>query len=170
MYGDETRAKTILHTALFAALITVGGWISLPIFAVPFTLQSLFVILAAAVMHKKSIYPALLYVAAGLLGLPVFHNGLSGIGVLLGPTGGYLLGFILAAYTAGALFAKGKDIPAAVSAVILYDTAAVLWFMLTASASLPAAFLACVLPYLAGDAVKAAAAVLISRRLRRLYD
>ena len=170
MYGDETRAKTILYSALFAALIAVGGWISLPIFAVPFTLQSLFVILAAAVMHKKAVYPALLYVAAGLLGLPVFHNGLSGIGVLLGPTGGFLLGFILAAYVAGLLFAKGKDILAAVSAVLLYDAVAVLWFMLTASASLPAALIACVLPYLAGDAVKAAAAVLISRRLWRLHD
>ncbi|MBO5118828.1 biotin transporter BioY [Methanocorpusculum sp.] len=170
MYGDETRAKTVLYTALFAALIAVGGWISLPVFAVPFTLQSLFVILASCVMHKKAVYPVLLYVGAGLLGLPVFHNGLSGIGVLFGPTGGFLLGFIPAAFISGVLFAKEKDIAAAVSAVLIYDAAAVLWFMLTASASFPAAFIACVLPYLAGDAVKAAAAVLAARRLRRMHD
>lgn len=168
MYGDERRSKTVLYTALFAALITVGGWISLPVFAIPFTLQSLFVLLAAAVLHKKAVYPVLLYVAAGLLGLPVFHNGLSGIGVLLGPTGGYLLGFILAAYAAGLLFSKGKDIAACAAAVLLYDAAAVLWFMLTASASLPAALIACVVPYLAGDVLKAVVAVLAVRRLRRL--
>ena len=56
MYGDETRAKTVIYTALFAALTAVGGWISLPVFAVPFTLQSLFVILASCVMHKKAVY------------------------------------------------------------------------------------------------------------------
>ncbi|MBE6506837.1 MAG: biotin transporter BioY [Methanocorpusculum parvum] len=170
MYGDETRSKTILFTALFAALITAGGWISLPVFAIPFTLQSLFVILAAAVMQKKAVYPLLLYVAAGLFGLPVFHNGLSGIGVLLGPTGGYLLGFICAAFFAGLLFSRKKDITAALSAVIIYDAAAVLWFMLTASASFPAAVTACVLPYLAGDIVKAVAAVFAVNRLRRLHD
>ena len=60
MYGDEERAKTLVNTAVFAALITAGGWISIPLFAVPFTLQTLFVFLAAAIMKERAVFPALL--------------------------------------------------------------------------------------------------------------
>lgn len=170
MYGDEKRAQTLINSAVFAALITVGGWISLPLFAVPFTLQTFFILLAAAVMKERAVYPVLLYLAAGTLGLPVFHNGTAGLGVILGPTGGFLLGFIPAALFAGLLFSRRRDVPAVISAILLYDICGMLWFMLTASASLPAAFIACVLPYLAGDILKGAAALFAAKRLRRVLN
>ncbi len=92
------------------ALITVGGWISIP-FIVPFTLQTLFVLLAASVMKKYAVIPAALYVLFGTLGLPLFHNGTAGIGILLGPTDGFLIGFILMAFTAGLFFSKKPCLP-----------------------------------------------------------
>ncbi len=51
MYGNEKRSSLIIYSAVFVALITVGGWISIP-FVVPFTLQTMFVLLAASVMKK----------------------------------------------------------------------------------------------------------------------
>ena len=57
MYGDEKRSALLTYSAVFTALITVGGWISVP-FVVPFTLQTLFVLLAASVMKKYAVVPA----------------------------------------------------------------------------------------------------------------
>jgi len=168
MYGDEKRAETIISTAVFAALITVGGWLSIPLFAVPFTLQTLFVILAAAFMKERSVLPVLLYAAAGLLGLPVFHNGAAGIGVLFGPTGGFILGFIPAALIAGFLFGRRMYFAAVISAILIIDICGMVWFMITADASLASAFTACVLPYIPGDILKGAVAVAASKRLLRV--
>ena len=171
MYGDEKRAETIISTAVFAALITVGGWLSIPVFAVPITFQTLFVILAAAFMKERAVLPVSLYVTAGLIGLPVFHNGAAGVGVLFGPTGGFILGFIPAVLAAGFLFGKKMDVTAVISAILITDICGMLWFMITADASLPAAFVACVLPYIPGDIIKGVVAVAASKRLSRiLYD
>ena len=58
-------------------------------------------LLAGAVMKRYAVIPVSLYVILGALGLPLFHNGITGLGVLLGPTGGYLIGFIVAALISG---------------------------------------------------------------------
>jgi len=87
-------------------VIAVGSWISIPLGPVPFTLQTLFVILAGTVMKRYAILPAALYMVLGAINLPVFHNGLAGIGVLLGPSGGYIIGFILAAGIVGFAYEK----------------------------------------------------------------
>ncbi len=65
--------------------------------------------LAASVMKKYAVIPTALFVLFGTLGLPLFHNGTAGIGVLLGPTGGFLIGFILMAFIAGLFFSKKKN-------------------------------------------------------------
>ena len=86
---------------LFTALIAVGAFVAIPLGPVPFTLQPLFVLLARLTLGAR--LGALSVVAYLILGLmaPVFHSGTSGLGVLLGPTGGYLLGFVLGAMVAG---------------------------------------------------------------------
>src|SRR5512136_390785 len=101
MFGDLDRSRKIGYSAVFIGLITLGSWISVPWIPVPFTLQTLFVLLAGAVMKRYAVIPVSLYVILGALGLPLFHNGIAGIGVLLGPTGGYLIGFIFAALATG---------------------------------------------------------------------
>ena len=107
MFGDLRRSRRVAYTAAFIGLITLGGWISVPFVPVPFTLQTFFVLLAAAVMKREAVIPVTLYVLLGTLGLPVFHNGVAGFGVLLGPTGGYLAGFIPAALIAGIAYESG---------------------------------------------------------------
>lgn len=169
MYGDEKRSALLMYSAVFTALITVGGWISVP-FVVPFTLQTLFVLLAASVMKKYAVIPAALYVMFGTLGLPLFHNGTSGLGILLGPTGGFLIGFIPMAFIAGVFFSKktrAADISGMVLGTLVCYFCGTLWFMVSAGASLPAALITCVIPFIAGDAVKIAAAEMVTLRLRK---
>ena len=110
MYGNEQRSHLISLTAAFVALIAVGGWVSLPIPPVPVTLQTFFVLLAAVVMGRSAVLPVSVYLLLGTLNMPVFHNGLAGIGVLLGPTGGYLIGFIPAVLVAGLAYEQDNRI------------------------------------------------------------
>ncbi|MDD5188946.1 MAG: biotin transporter BioY, partial [Methanoregula sp.] len=101
MFGDLQRSRIVAYSAAFVALITMGSWVSIPFFPVPITLQTLFVLLSGAVMKRYAVIPVSLYILFGAIGLPVFHNGIAGIGVLLGPTGGYLLGFLPVALIVG---------------------------------------------------------------------
>lgn len=169
MYGSELKAKTLIYTAVFTALIAVGGWISVPLLMVPFTLQTLAVLLAAAVMKRRAILPAALYVLLGTLGLPLFHNGTAGPGILLGPTGGFLIGFMLMAFTAGWFFERGKiptDIAGLVLAGLLSYACGVGWFWFSTGSGFIAAVAACMIPFLIGDIIKSVAAEIVLIRLR----
>ena len=103
MYGDEERTRTITYTGIFIALFAVGGYITIPMIPVPFTLQTLFVILSGAVMRKKAVIPVLLYIVLG-------NQFTAGPGVLLGPTGGYRIGFIFAALIVGYLYGSPEQV------------------------------------------------------------
>jgi len=169
MYGNEKRSQLIIFSAVFVALITIGGWISIP-FIVPFTLQTLFVLLAAAVMKKYAMIPTTLYVLFGTLGLPLFHNGTAGIGILLGPTGGFLIGFIVMAFIAGLFFSKKSvpfDLIGLCLATLVCYIFGVAWFMISSGATLWAALISCMLPFIAGDIIKIAVTELVTLRLRK---
>lgn len=168
MFGHEGRSLLISSTAAFIALITAGAWISIPFFPVPLTLQTLFVLLSGVVMKRDAFLPAALYVALGALGLPIFHNGLSGIGVLLGPTGGYLLGFIPAAGICGYAYMRREAavrIAGILAATTVIYACGLLWLMYSASLAFPQALFAGVLIFLPGEALKVAAAYLIGARI-----
>jgi biotin transport system substrate-specific component len=100
MFGDAARAERAALTATLVALIGAGAWVSVPFVPVPLTLQTLFVLLSGVLLRRWGFLPPLCYLALGALGLPVFHNGLAGIGVLLGPTGGFVIGFVVAGLVA----------------------------------------------------------------------
>lgn len=168
MFGDPERAKGIAYSAAFIGLITLGSWISVPFIMVPFTLQTLFVLLAGAVMKRYAVIPVVLYVVLGTLGLPVFHNGLAGAGVLLGPTGGYLVGFILAVLVAGIAYeynSRAVRIGGIILATLVIYLSGVTWLMYSLDLKLFPAVAAGVIPFIAGDAIKACAAYVIAERL-----
>lgn len=167
MFGDIRLANRVAFTAAFIGLIALGSWISIPFFTVPLTLQTLFVFLAAIVMKREAVIPVTLYIVLGALGLPLFHNGLAGIGVLLGPTGGYLAGFILAAGIAGIACEQGLKvlrIVGIVSATAVIYACGTGWLMVSTGMGLIPALVIGVLPFLPGDAVKAYAACRIAER------
>ncbi|MDD4833950.1 MAG: biotin transporter BioY [Lutispora sp.] len=101
--------KEIILVSLFTALITIGSKITIPSPIVPFTLQTMFVALSGMLLGARlGSISMLVYVILGLIGLPVFTKG-GGIGYILSPTFGYLIGFIVAAYIIGKTVEKMKD-------------------------------------------------------------
>lgn len=102
VYGSErtNRTKTIVMTALFAALVAVGAFIQIPTLSVPITLQFAFCLMTAHVMGTKGGNSVAIYVAMGLVGLPVFTGG-GGIMYVLKPSFGYLIGMIAGTYLCG---------------------------------------------------------------------
>lgn len=168
MFGDLRRSRTIAYTAAFTGLIALGGWISIPCVPVPFTLQTLFVLLAGVVMKRKAVVPVALLILLGVLGLPVFHNGLAGIGILLGPTGGYLIGFMAAAYAVGWAYESTRPtvrIVGLVGGTLLIYAGGVAWLMLSLHLPFATAAATGALPFVIGDTIKAAAAYIIADRL-----
>jgi biotin transport system substrate-specific component len=91
-------------TLTFVMLISIGAQIEIPIQPVPFTLQTFFVLLAGALLGKRNGAISMgIYLILGVIGLPVFSSGAFGLVKLLGPTGGYLLSFPIAAFVVGYL-------------------------------------------------------------------
>jgi biotin transport system substrate-specific component len=158
----------VAFSAAFIALITLGSWIAIPFFPVPLTLQTLFVLLAGTVMKRHAVIPVTLYILLGAFGLPVFHNGIAGIGVLLGPTGGYLAGFIPAALVTGFTYERPSNpvrmagLAAASGIILIAGTA---WLICSTGMAPAAAVLAGLVVFLPGDAVKTYAAYRIAQHL-----
>ncbi len=156
--------------ALFSALLSVSAYIALPVGSVPFTLQVYVVLLAGMVLGPR--LGALSVVAYLLLGLaaPVYSGGTSGLGVLLGPTGGYLFGFIAAVVVTG-LIAGSPDagLPRLLTAGLvglapIYVLGAA-WLALQLRLTPGAAVTSGVAPFIWVDIVKSIAAAFTARAL-----
>jgi biotin transport system substrate-specific component len=113
--------RNIALGALFAALIAVGAFVTIPMFgSVPFTLQVLFVLLAGLVLGPRlGALSVIVYLLVGLVA-PVYAGSTSGLGHLFGPSGGYLFGFVIAAAVAGLIgrHARRGSVPGLVMAVL----------------------------------------------------
>ena len=95
---------------LFSAFVALTAQVEIPLWPVPLTLQTLGVLFTGAVLgSRRGALALLLYLTEGALGLPVFAGGASGVGYMLGPTGGYLVGFVIAAGVVGWLAQRGWD-------------------------------------------------------------
>jgi len=151
-----------------SALIALAAQVSLPLpfSPVPVTGQTFAVLLIAAALGSR-LGPATvaLYVAEGLVGLPVFAGGAAGPARLAGPTGGYLAGFVLAAFVVGLLAERGWDrrVGTCILAMLAGEVAIyALGLAWLSRFPLPVGLLeAGLLPFLAGDAYKLAAAALV---------
>jgi biotin transport system substrate-specific component len=88
--------------ALFSALFAFSSYLTIPLGPIPFTAQSIFILLAGLLLGSTmASLSVMLWLLLGVFGLPVFARGSGGLGVFFSPTGGYLLGYILMAYMAG---------------------------------------------------------------------
>ncbi|UUX93933.1 biotin transporter BioY [Methanoplanus endosymbiosus] len=168
MYGDERRTLLITGTAAFIALMAVGANIVIPMFPVPITLQTLFVLLAGAVMKRYAVIPVILYVILGIAGLPVFHQFASGPGVLMGPTGGYMAAFIPAVVIVGLAYERKNRnlrILSLVFASMLILFCGTLWISVSSGITVLQAAVVGFLPFVFGDLIKSGAAFIIAERL-----
>jgi len=152
----------------FAALTFAGANIVIPLQPVPITLQTLFVLLAGALAGRGwGAGSQTLYVGAGALGLPIFAGGLSGWGILTGPTGGYLVAFAVAPLVVGALIHRHASILWQVG-VFLLGTAVIFALGLAHLAlfythDLGGALAVGLFPFVPGAAFKIVAAISIYR-------
>ena len=178
-HKTKIRTLDMAYMALFAVLMAVCSWISLPLGPVPFTLQTFAVFLAVWVLGgRRGTITILVYILMGAVGLPVFSNFSGGIGQLMGATGGYILGFLgsaLVMWAMEALLGK-KTWVLAVSMVlglVVCYAFGTFWFMqVYARTSGPVGVMAalgwCVFPYILPDLSKIALALLLGNRLSRV--
>lgn len=104
------NTRNLILVSMFAALTAVGAFIKIPIPYVPFTLQYMFCALAGMILGSRlGALSQIVYVAIGLMGLPVFAEG-GGISYIFKPTFGYLIGFIAAAFVIGKIREKTKEL------------------------------------------------------------
>jgi biotin transport system substrate-specific component len=176
------KLKTIF-IALFAAIICMGAFIAIPTgpSGIPIVLQNMFVILTAVLLGGfAGALPSLLFLVAGTLGLPVFSGGTGGIAHLLGPTGGFLFGYVLGALVASLIAGKPKSeskitlktvlrltLATVVGFIVLYIPG-VIYFMYLTKSTLSVALASCVIPYIPGCIIKMILTVLLSLKLRPL--
>lgn len=171
------KVRNMALCALFAALIAVCAWISIPMGDIAITMQTFGIFLTLGVLGgKRGTVSVAVYLLLGIVGLPVFSGFQGGVGALLGVTGGYIAGFLAAAliYWLITAFGKQKDIFRLLGMVVgllacyLFGT---LWFQFGylsyGGLSFGAVLLKCVVPYLLPDAAKLMIAWLLSRRLRQ---
>ena len=164
----------MVFASLFAALTAAGAYIQIPIpfSPVPVTLQVFFVLLAGSMLKSKwGSLSMVVYTLLGVAGLPVFAGGSSGIGVLLGPTGGYIFGFIAAAFIVGKLAEKAEHAEKsglAINAlnmstgILIIYALGVFQLMLVAEVGLWTAITLGVIPFIPGEIVKTAVAAYIA--------
>lgn len=174
--SQRSALKTvdIVYIGIFAALMAVCSWISIPAPAplVPFTLQTFGVFLAVCLLGGfKGTLAVLIYILLGALGLPVFAGFKGGVGILFGSTGGYIIGFLFSALTmwfcehllGKKLWSYAVSMLLALLVCYAFGTA---WFMIVYSrTSGPASLLTvlgwCVFPFIIPDLLKIALALFI---------
>jgi biotin transport system substrate-specific component len=173
---DRSAALELTTSALLAALLAASAVLAVPVGAVPLTLQTLVLVLVALTQRPgRAALSVGVYLAAGVVGLPVFSGMRGGLSVLLGPTGGYLLGF-LAGAVAGAWVRERlqasvtwrvvPDVVAAISVIAIVYAFGWLQLMLVTSMGALPALLAGVVPFLVPDALKAAGAIVLAPLVR----
>lgn len=160
------KTNDLIKIALFPALIVATIWISIPMAGAPITLQTLFVLLAGLLLGaKRGALSMVIYLLLGAIGLPVFAGFSGGLGVIAGPTGGFLLSFPIAAYAIGYLKEKtGKLTISAIVATVIIYLIGIPWLAIQLGMSIGAAASIMVV-YIPGDLIKILAAVVIANRL-----
>ena len=179
----------ISFVALFAAIICVGCFIRIPLGVIPIVLQNALCILCAVLLGGwLGGAPAALFLLAGLIGLPVYSGGTGGLAVWLGPTGGFLPGYLLGAVAAGFIAGKPSvtekklslkvvirvSVAVVTGLTILYIPGVIRFsYWATAAGKVPAektafayTMAACVIPYIPGDILKVVIAVPVALKLR----
>lgn len=178
--------RELAYAALFTALTAVCAWISVPFGQIAFTMQTFAIFLACGLLPTKTaLLSVFAYIILGAAGVPVFSGFRGGAGVLLGVTGGYIVGFLFSVLTTGPLvslcekrglkgFARyALEAAAMLAGLFVCYAFGTAWFMLVyasgaeKSISLAFALSTCVVPYIAPDILKIALAILLTERLKK---
>lgn len=174
--NTDHSIRRLVFAAMMAALIAVGAYLAIPIGPVPIVLQNLFVLVAGLILGSRwAVISVAVYLLAGACGLPVFASGTGGIGRLIGPTGGYLFGYLGAAYLVGLVAEKARgrvawEVSGLVVGSLIVYAFGVPWLKFITGMAYGKAMAVGCYPFLLGDALKIAVALPIARTLRPLAN
>jgi biotin transport system substrate-specific component len=166
------KLRWMVLASLMAALTAVGAYIHVPIGPVPIVLSTLFVLLSGLLLGSRWGFMSIgLYLFVGAIGLPVFSGGRGGIAHFFGPTGGYLFGYLLAAWLVGFISERSPEflffeiLCVAMGSLVIYGLG-VPWLKMVTHMTWSKALMAGMVPFLIGDAVKATVALILARAVR----
>lgn len=170
------KTQKMILCALFTALIAIFSQVAIPIGPIPINLAVLAVFLAGALLGAKlATLSMIIWVGMGSVSVPVFSMFRSGLGTLAGPTGGYIIGYIPAAYVVGLITEKtNKDgklhlyITGMIIGMVTYFSFGAGWFMFSTNTGFWEGLMTCVIPFLPGDLIKVAVSAVIAKRLHRI--
>lgn len=173
MAAENNSLRGMTYASMFGALTALGAYIMIPLPPVPITLQTLFVLLAGALLGGYlGALSQVVYILLGIIGLPVFSGGKAGFGVLVGPTGGYLIGFVVGALLIGKLTSLKRDpglpwlMGSMLAGIAVVYTLGIAQLMFIAQLNFIKAISVGLLPPLPGDIIKIVVAALICRKIR----
>jgi biotin transport system substrate-specific component len=171
------KTKEITLCALFASLTAILSQITIPIGPVPINMAHLSVFLAAGLLGSRlGALSQLTFVLMGAAGLPVFSGFNGGLTRIAGPTGGYIISYVVSAYVIGWILERfGKRTVKALAISILAGwlvtyAFGTLWFTYITHTSFTAALSLCVIPFLPGDLLKTCIIIILVRRLYSVFQ
>lgn len=172
---SKGKAYPLAMTAVMTAVLCVLAPIALPIGPVPISLTNLILYLSIYILGwRRTAVSYVVYLLIGAVGVPVFSGWAGGLGKIMGPTGGYLVGFLPMVIIAGAIMAvfahKGVHFAAMALGTAVCYVLGTAWFCVVMDTSVGAALATCVFPFLPGDTLKILAAMAIGPAIRARLD
>ncbi|OUN32613.1 biotin transporter BioY [Massilimicrobiota sp. An80] len=174
---DSNKTRDIVYMSVFTAMISICSWISIPA-SIPFTLQTMGVFTTVGLLGgKRGTLTVLTYILLGAIGIPVFAGLTGGVSVLLGTTGGYIIGFLLSAllmWGIEAIMGRNQIVLAfsMVAGLIVCYVFGTAWFMMiytqhSGVIGLSTVLGLCVIPFIIPDLIKIGVALFLINRLKK---
>lgn len=174
---DSNKTRDIVYMSVFTAMISICSWISIPA-SIPFTLQTMGVFMTVGLLGgKRGTLTVLTYILLGAIGVPVFAGLTGGVSVLLGTTGGYIIGFLLSAllmWGIETIMGRNQIVLAfsMIAGLIVCYVFGTAWFMLiytqhSGVIGLSTVLGWCVIPFIIPDLIKIGVALFLTNRLKK---
>lgn len=174
---QDNKIQNLTLTALMAAILCIMGPVVIPIGMVPMSLANMAIYLAIILLDKKkAVISTTIYLLIGLVGIPVFAGFSAGVGKLFGPTGGYLIGYLVLSFLGGSFLEnvkyQGKQkigyqiLALSMGTVGLY-LFGTLWLMYQSKLNMMTALSVGVFPFIIFDVIKILLAVSIGNSMKR---
>lgn len=174
---DSNKTRDIVYMSVFTAMISICSWISIPA-SIPFTLQTMGVFTTVGLLGgKRGTLTILTYILLGAIGIPVFAGLTGGVSVLLGTTGGYIIGFLLSAllmWGIETIMGRNQIVLAfsMIAGLIVCYVFGTAWFMLiytqhSGVIGLSTVLGLCVIPFIIPDLIKIGVALFLINRLKK---
>lgn len=167
--GGVLGVKRLVRCAVFILFISICSAFALPFGAVPLSLGLLaLVAVSVAGEVKTAVLSVLGYLLLGAVGLPVFAGFKGGLGVIFGPTGGFLLSYIAVAVVIAVFAYRGKAVLGIVLGLLVCYLKGSLWFMIIMKVSFTQAVSVTVLPFVVPDITKCILGYYIGKRIKKI--